>query len=63
MALLTSIIDLDSIQIKSALFAPVQKATQIEALANTIINLGGLVNVPVVQQISIDNYELISQST
>lgn len=60
MELLTSIVDLDSIQIKSPPFDPVQKVAQIEALANTIIDLGGLVNVPVVQQISIDDYELIS---
>ncbi|MBD1925569.1 hypothetical protein H6F74_04610 [Trichocoleus sp. FACHB-90] len=60
MDLLTSIVDLDSIQIKSPPFDPVQKAAQIEALANTIIDLSGLVNVPVVQQISIDDYELIS---
>ncbi|WP_341525841.1 hypothetical protein WKK05_25150 [Nostoc sp. UHCC 0302] len=60
MELLTSIVDIDSIQVKKTQFDPTQKATQIEALANTIISLGGLVNVPVVQQINVDNYELIS---
>jgi hypothetical protein len=60
MELLTSIVDIDSIQVKKTPFEPAQKATQIEALANTIIALGGLVNVPVVQQINVDNYELIS---
>lgn len=60
MALLTSIVDIDSIQVKYAPFSPAQRATQIEALANTITNLGGLISVPVVQQISIDDYELIS---
>jgi hypothetical protein len=60
MELLTSIVDLDSIQVKSPPFDSAHKATQIEALANTIIDLGGLVNVPVVQQISVDDYELIS---
>jgi hypothetical protein len=60
MELLTSIVDIDSIQVKNPLFAPAQKTTQIDALANTIINLGGLVNVPVVQQVSVDDYELIS---
>jgi len=60
MELLTSIVDIDSIQFKKTPFAPTEKATQIEALANTIIDLGGLVNVPVVQQISVDEYELIS---
>ncbi|ARV61081.1 hypothetical protein BZZ01_22865 [Nostocales cyanobacterium HT-58-2] len=60
MELLTSIVDIDSIQIKSLPFTPAQKTTQIDALANTIIDLGGLVNVPVVQQVSVDDYELIS---
>lgn len=60
MELLTSIIDLDSIKLKKPPFTPTDKSTQIEALANTIIELGGLVNVPVVQQISVDEYELIS---
>ena len=60
MELLTSIIDIDSIQVKSSPFDPAQKATQIEALANTIIDLGGLINVPVVQQLGVDEYELIS---
>ncbi|NMG21550.1 hypothetical protein [Brasilonema bromeliae] len=60
MELLTSIVDIDSIQVKSPPFAPAQKTTQIDALANTIIELGGLVNVPVVQQVSVDDYELIS---
>ncbi len=60
MALFTSIIDIDSIQVKDSLFSPERKATQIEALANTIIGLGGLVNVPVVQEISLDDYKLIS---
>lgn len=60
MKLLTSIVDIDSIQVKSPLFDPAQKTAQIEALANTIIDLGGLVNVPVVEQISTDDYELIS---
>ena len=60
MELLTSIIDLDSIQVKRSLFSPVQKSVEIEALANTVIDLGGLINIPVVQQVSIDEYELIS---
>ncbi|GAA6624095.1 hypothetical protein [Scytonema sp. NUACC26] len=60
MELLTSIIDLDSIQIKNSLFNPVERVTQIDALANTIVDLGGLVNIPVVQKINIDDYQLIS---
>lgn len=60
MELLTSIVDLDSIQVKNPPFTPEQKATQIEALANTIIKLGGLINIPIVQQVDIEEYELIS---
>ncbi|NER98969.1 MAG: hypothetical protein F6J86_34970 [Symploca sp. SIO1B1] len=60
MEFLTSIVDLDSIQVKSLSFNSAHKVTQIEALANTIIDLGGLVNVPVVEQVNVDNYELIS---
>ncbi|GJD23559.1 Chromosome partitioning protein, ParB family [Rivularia sp. IAM M-261] len=60
MELLTSIIDIESIQVKKSSFSPEQKATQIEALANTIIELGGLINIPVIKQNNIDNYELIS---
>lgn len=60
MQLLTSIIDIDSIQVKDSLFDPEHNATKIEALANTIIDLGGLVNIPVVQQINLEDYELIS---
>lgn len=60
MALLTSIVDIDSIQVKDSPFSPERNATKIEALANTIVDLGGLVNIPVVQQINLDDYELIS---
>lgn len=60
MALLTSIVDIDSIQVKDSPFSPERNATKIEALANTIIGLDGLVNVPVVQEIGLDDYELIS---
>jgi hypothetical protein len=60
MELLTSIIDLESIQIKNVPFPPEQKAVEIEALANAAVDLGGLINIPVVQQVSIDEYELIS---
>ncbi len=60
MEILTSIIDIESIKVNNSLFTPTQKATQIEALANTIIELGGLINIPVVKQISIDDYELVS---
>jgi hypothetical protein len=40
MELLTSIVDIDSIQVKISPFDPAHKATQIEALANTNINIG-----------------------
>ena len=60
MQLFPSIIDIDSIQVKDSLFAHEHNATKIEALANTIIDLGGLVNIPVVQQINLEDYELIS---
>lgn len=60
MKLLTSIIDLDSIQVREASFSPEQKKTEITALANTIVDLGGSVSLPVVQQINLESYELIS---
>jgi hypothetical protein len=60
MPLLTSIVDLVSIKVKKTDFSPDQKAAQIEALANTIIDLSGSVSVPVVKQISVNEYELIS---
>jgi hypothetical protein len=60
MKILTSIIDLESIKVNNSSFSITEKATQIEALANTIIELGGLINIPVVKQINIDDYELIS---
>jgi hypothetical protein len=60
MVLLTSIVDIDSIQVKNPPFTPEQHATQVEALANTIVDLGGVLNLPVVRQVSIDDYELIS---
>ncbi len=60
MKLLTSIIDIDSIHVKESSFSLEDNHTQIEALANTIIDLGGLVNVPIVEEISLDEYELIS---
>jgi hypothetical protein len=60
MKILTSIVDLESIQVKSSQFNSENNTEKIEALANTIIDLGGLVNVPIVQKKGIDEYELIS---
>jgi hypothetical protein len=60
MKILTSIVDLESIQVKSSQFNPENNTEKIEALANTIIDLGGLVHIPVVQEKGVDKYELIS---
>jgi hypothetical protein len=60
MELLTSIIDLESVRVRDTSFSPENNALQIEALAHAAIALGGLVNVPVVQQSSIEEYDLIS---
>jgi hypothetical protein len=56
MDLKTVIVDLDSVQAKPAK----ETAAELEALANTIIQLRGLVSLPVVRQLAIDEYELIS---
>jgi signal recognition particle subunit SEC65 len=53
-------IDFVSIKAKESAFDPTQEKAQIEALANSISDLGGLVHIPVVKQITIDEYELIS---
>jgi len=60
MALLTLIVDLDSIRVKNPPFQPQSKPTEIEALAHTVIELGGLVNIPIVQLSGIEEYDLIS---
>jgi hypothetical protein len=61
MPLLTSIIDLDSIYpVASSVFDPETYSTAIEALAHTIVDLDGLVTIPVVQSRGIDEYELLS---
>jgi hypothetical protein len=56
MDLKTVIVDLDSVQANPAK----ETAAELEALANTIIQLRGLVSLPVVRQLAIDEYELIS---
>jgi hypothetical protein len=56
MNLKTVIVDLDSVQAQSAGVS----ITEIEALANTIIQLRGLISLPVVRQLAIDEYELRS---
>lgn len=60
MALLTSIVDLDSIRVKNSPFQPQSKPTEIEALARAVIELGGLINIPIVQLTGVDEYDLIS---
>jgi hypothetical protein len=61
MPLLTSIIDLDSIHpVAREVFDPKKHSAAIEALAHTIVDLDGLVTIPVVQSQGIDEYELLS---
>ncbi len=60
MALLTSIVDLDSIHVKNSPFQPQSKPIEIEALARTVIELGGLINIPIVQLSGIEEYDLVS---
>ena len=60
MALLTSIVDVDSIRVKNSPFQPQSKSTEIEALARTVIELGGLINIPIVQLSGIEEYDLVS---
>lgn len=56
MNLKTIIVDLDSVQATPA----TEKVAEIEALANTIIQLRGLISLPVLQQLAIDEYKLLS---
>jgi signal transduction histidine kinase len=61
MPLLTSIIDLDSVHtVAKSTFDPQNQAAAVEALAHTIIDLDGIVAIPVVRSVGIDEYELIS---
>jgi hypothetical protein len=60
MPFLTSIIDLDSIYISKSDDFRKPSAVQIEALANTVIKLEGSISIPIVYQVSLDEYELIS---
>jgi hypothetical protein len=61
MPLLTSIIDLDTIHpVAPSVFDPRQQATAVEALAHTIADLDGMVTIPVVRTVGVDEYEVIS---
>jgi hypothetical protein len=61
MALFTSIVDLESIQIPSSDFKPKSHATEIEALARKILHLEASIHIPVVRSLGIDEYELVSE--
>lgn len=63
MDLQTSLIDLDSIEtIEENNFSvdPVKQASEIQMLAKTVVNIQGLLRIPVVEQIGIESYKLIS---
>jgi len=60
MALFTSIVDLDSIQVPSSNFKSEQHIAEIEALARTMLNLQASTHIPVVRSLGIDKYELVS---
>jgi hypothetical protein len=61
MALFTSIVDLESIQVPSSDFKPKLYATEIEALARKILHLEASIHIPVVRSLGIDEYELVSE--
>ena len=63
MDLQTSLIDLESIEsIDQGKFSfnPNLKAIEIDYLAKAIVNLKGLLRIPVVEQVAIDSYKLIA---
>lgn len=60
MSLLTFIVDLDSIQLKSSPFDPTDRQAEIETLAHAIVELQGLLKIPVVRELGIDDYELVA---
>jgi hypothetical protein len=53
----TSIIDLESIKTPGI---PAEDASSIEALANSIVELGGLLRPPILRSLGIDEYEVLS---
>ncbi|MCY7284599.1 MAG: hypothetical protein LH679_14450 [Cyanobacteria bacterium CAN_BIN43] len=61
MALFTSIVDLESIQVPNSDFKPELYATEIEALARKILHLEASIHIPVVRSLGIDEYELVSE--
>lgn len=61
MALFTSIVDLESIQLPISEFKPELHTTEIEALAQKILHLEASIHIPVVRSLGIDEYELVSE--
>ena len=62
MDLSTSLIDLDSIDIKPEEydFNPEAKTVEIEHLANSIVKLQGLLTIPIVKRTGVESYQLLS---
>ncbi|MBV9386993.1 MAG: hypothetical protein JOZ78_11265 [Chroococcidiopsidaceae cyanobacterium CP_BM_ER_R8_30] len=61
MDLSTSLIDIDSVEAdnREAEFTP-EKKVALESLAHSIVNLKGLITIPIVTRIGIESYKLIS---
>lgn len=61
MKLMTQILDIESIRpSKTTSYDVAKSAIEIEALAHAIVETQGLLSIPLVKQIDLENYELIS---
>lgn len=61
MKLMTQILDIESIQLsKQSNYNVSSSAIEIEALAHAIVEAQGLLSIPLVKQIDLENYELIA---
>ena len=61
MKLMTQILDIESIQsAKETEYDIAKNAVEIEALAHTIVEAQGLLSIPLVKLVSLENYELLS---
>jgi len=62
MNLSTSLIDIDSVEIdnREAEFEPEEKVA-VESLAHSIVNLKGLITIPIVTRTGVESYKLISE--
>ena len=62
MDLSTSLVDLDSIELKpeDSNFNPETKKVEIEHLAHSIVKLQGLLTIPIVKRTGVESYQLIS---